>query len=366
MFTSICNTNNTTPQKMKKVFTAFNTLCTLVSFLLLTSPTSAQTKDHFTVLQFNIWQEGTVVENGYEAIVNEIIRLDADFIALSEVRNYNNSLFCDRIVASLKEKGHTFYSFFSYDSGILSRYPISSHEVIFPEKDDKGSVYKAIIDFKGNKVAFYTAHLDYRNCALYLPRGYDGSTWKKLISPITDIPTILADNTASMRDDAIKLFLKDAAKERDQGRIVILGGDFNEPSHLDWTMATKDLYDHQGLVIPWTVTTLLEEEGYQDAYREMFPNPLTHPGFTYPADCPHDSISKLAWSPEADDRDRIDYIFYSPTKGLQLEKAAIVGPKGSVAYGKRIQEKGNDPILPPASIWPTDHKAVLAVFSLVY
>lgn len=169
-----------------------------------------------------------------------------------------------------------------------------------------------------------------------------------------------------MRDDAIKLFLKDAAKERDQGRIVILGGDFNEPSHLDWTMATKDLYDHQGLVIPWTVTTLLEEEGYQDAYREMFPNPLTHPGFTYPADCPHVPISKLAWSPEADDRDRIDYIFYSPTKGLQLEKAAIVGPKGSVAYGKRIQEKGNDPILPPASIWPTDHKAVLAVFSLVY
>lgn len=76
----------------------------MVSFLLLTSPTSAQTKDHFTVLQFNIWQEGTVVENGYEAIVNEIIRLDADFIALSEVRNYNNSLFCDRIVASLKEK----------------------------------------------------------------------------------------------------------------------------------------------------------------------------------------------------------------------------------------------------------------------
>ena len=50
-------------------------------------------KKEFTVLQWNIWQEGTMVPGGYEAIVDEIIRLRPDFVTLSEVRNYNNTNF---------------------------------------------------------------------------------------------------------------------------------------------------------------------------------------------------------------------------------------------------------------------------------
>ena len=42
------------------------------------------------VLQFNIWQEGTVVEGGFQAVVDEIIRTGADLVCLSEVRNYNS------------------------------------------------------------------------------------------------------------------------------------------------------------------------------------------------------------------------------------------------------------------------------------
>ena len=52
-------------------------------------------KTEFTVLQWNIWQEGTMVPGGYDAIVDEIERL------FSEVRNYHGTRFCDRIVASL-------------------------------------------------------------------------------------------------------------------------------------------------------------------------------------------------------------------------------------------------------------------------
>ena len=35
----------------------------------------AQQSNEFTVLQWNIWQEGTQVEGGYDAIVKEIVRL---------------------------------------------------------------------------------------------------------------------------------------------------------------------------------------------------------------------------------------------------------------------------------------------------
>lgn len=71
----------------------------------------SQEQSEFTVLQWNIWQEGTKVTGGYDAIVDEIIRLKPDFVTFSEVRNYNNTRFCDRIVQSLKAKGETYYSF---------------------------------------------------------------------------------------------------------------------------------------------------------------------------------------------------------------------------------------------------------------
>lgn len=102
-----------------------------------------------------------------------------------------------------------------------------------------------------------------------------------------------------------------------------LGGDFNEPSHQDWTEETKDLYDHHGFVIPWTVPVLLDEAGLKDAYREFYPDVLNYPGFTYPSDNPAKPADKITWAPKADERDRIDYIWYYPEKGLKVKDAAI-------------------------------------------
>ena len=76
----------------------------LSMFLWLVLTGCTQEKKEFTVLQWNIWQEGTMVPGGYEAIVDEIIRLRPDFVTLSEVRNYNNTNFTARLTRSLKEK----------------------------------------------------------------------------------------------------------------------------------------------------------------------------------------------------------------------------------------------------------------------
>lgn len=51
-------------------------------------PSTARAEE-FTILQWNIWQEGTMVKGGYDAIVEEIVRLKPDFVTLSEVRNYH-------------------------------------------------------------------------------------------------------------------------------------------------------------------------------------------------------------------------------------------------------------------------------------
>ena len=117
---------------MKKLFL----LLLLFPFLLGCS----QKEKEFTVLQWNIWQEGTVIPGGYDAIVNEIARLRPDFVTLSEVRNYENTNFTARLVQSLKEKGETYYSFYTYDTGLLSRYPITDSLTVFPEKNDHSRI----------------------------------------------------------------------------------------------------------------------------------------------------------------------------------------------------------------------------------
>ncbi|MBI9062013.1 MAG: endonuclease/exonuclease/phosphatase family protein [Marinilabiliaceae bacterium] len=321
-----------------------------------------KTKKQISVLSLNIWQEGTKVDGGYDAIVNEITRLQPDFVTLSEVRNYKNTRFCDRITQSLKEQGLDYYSFYSDDCGLLSRYPISDSLTIFPLINDHGSIYKLKTKVDGVPFAVYTAHLDYLNCAYYLPRGYCGNTWEKLKKPVTDKHEIEKMNVASKRDDAILNFIKDANQEFENGATILLGGDFNEPSFMDWTEQTKDLYDHNGLVYNWTVTALLAENGYIDSYREMYPSAIENPGFTYPSSNMDKPIKELTWAPSSDERERIDFIFYKTPGSLSLKSIKIVGPNTSIKKGEVIIEATKDEFIEPLGVWPTDHKGLFAVF----
>ena len=56
-------------------------------FLLVAAGAGGQNVKKFTVLQWNVWQEGTVVPGGYEDIVNEIARLEPGFVTFREVRH---------------------------------------------------------------------------------------------------------------------------------------------------------------------------------------------------------------------------------------------------------------------------------------
>lgn len=317
----------------------------------------------FKVLQFNIWQEGTSVHGGYEAIINEIARSDADFITLSEVRNYKEDMTA-RMCRDLEAKtGRKYYSFRSDGSGLLSRHAIVHHDAVFPLSNDRGSVHKAVTSIAGRRVALYTAHLDYTHYACYYPRGYSGN-FEKLDGPVTDTAVIRQNNLGSSRDEAIARFLIDAQSEKEKGALIFLGGDFNEPSMLDWVPSMKSLYDHNGVVYEWDQSKTLLGAGYKDAYREACPNPLTHPGITYPSDNKGKSTRQLTWAPEADERERIDFVYYAPCRKLSVVGAWILGPKSSIVYNERMEEKAKDRFVEPLDVWPSDHKAVLVEFKL--
>ena len=162
------------------------------------------------------------------------------------------------------------------------------------------------------------------------------------------------------------MIVEDARKEREHGRIVMIGGDFNEPSHLDWQADTKDIREHRGMVVNWDCSKILIEDGYKDTFREIYPNPVIYPGFTFPTNNIEVDLKKLTWAPEADDRERIDFIYYYPNKAVALKDVRIVGAEGAILYGERIErdKDSQDSFIAPAGTWPSDHKALLATFVL--
>lgn len=342
-------------------------LLLIALFALLPMLCSARTAkkvkktDTFTVLQWNIWQEGTVVDGGYEAILNELERLRPDFVTFSEVRNYKDD-FIARVCRDMAARGITYYGFRSDDTGLLSAHPITSHKTVFPLNDDHGSIYKLESEVCGRKIAVYTSHLDYLNDTYYEVRGINGCNFKEM-EPLTDVDEILRRNALSMRDEAIDSFIAEARRDQERGYITVIGGDFNEPSVQDWTERTKDLYDHHGVVIAWPATAALLKEGFCDSYRTVHPDELTHPGFTFPADNPLVAAEKLTWAPKSDERDRIDYVFFRG-RGVKVTECSLFGPEGNIAYAKRVPLATSEHVITPLGVWPTDHKGVLATFKV--
>ena len=224
---------------------------------------------------------------------------------------------------------------------MLSKYPISDSVTVYPEKGDHGSIYKLKSSVHGRKIAVYTAHLDYLNDTYYEVRGYDGNSWKEIPIP-TSVDEVLRRNALSQRDEEIAAFLAEARKDLDEGYLM---------------------YDHHGLVVPWPQTVALEKAGFTDCFRAIYPNPITHPGITFPADNPLVPVKRLTWTPHGDERDRIDYLFCQG-KGLKVVNCQLFGPSGSIAYGQRVKNYTADRFIEPLGVWPTDHKGVLATFRL--
>ena len=326
---------------------------------------SAQAKNTFTVLQLNLWHQGSKVPNGEQAIVDVLEQVDADVVFLCEIRDFGNQQFMPELVKKLEARGkHYFGETLGMTVGILSKFRPESFTRCCIVPGDEGRTMLRMISIIDNQpIAFYACHLDYMHYECYMPRGYSGTTWKKIDKPVTDEQAVLAANRLAYRDESVAAFLEEARKDIACGREVIIGGDFNEPSCLDWQDSTRHLWDHNGAVIHWDCSRMLLDAGFRDAYREKHPDPVRFPGFTFPAGNRH-ALDRLSWAPDADERDRIDFIYYYPAcSSLKLQKCVLVGPRETVLRG-RIEENGSeDPIWVPACVWPSDHKGNLAIFA---
>jgi endonuclease/exonuclease/phosphatase family metal-dependent hydrolase len=335
--------------------------------LLLVLPMLSCTPENteLKVLQLNVWVNGTNVPEAPQGMVDIIDQTDPDVVLLCELLAASESPLTQQLIEELGKRGKTYYNDGqNVQTGILSKYAMEQTSVLIPTQEQNRPIVKTFLTVNGRTIVVYSAHLDHMNYAPYLPRGYSGTTWKKIDAPVTDPDSILIANRKSLRDEAIRKFIEDAAAEVSKGHIVLVGGDFNEPSHLDWQEDTKNIRDHRGAVVPWEVSVMLQQSGYLDTYRRRHPNAVTHPGFTWPAGNVSAKLKNLYYAEDADERDRIDFIYYHPQPGVELMAANIVGPAASVCCGKIVPDDTSDTIIQPTGVWPSDHKGNLVIFSI--
>lgn len=320
------------------------------------------------VLQLNVWQEGTKVEGGLAKIAAAILAAKADVAAFSEVRNYDDEDWTTKLVAELAVQApdQPFYGkFFGGDVGLVSRFPITDQQVVFDETNvDAGSIVAWTLQVPDAvPLTIASAHLDYQHYALNWVRGYEGggsSGWGERPNDGTLVhetapDVLLSYNRESTRDEAIADFIKFAAS-RAKDQALVLCGDFNEGSDLDWTARAKDQFGHYGAVIPWDNSLALKQAGFHDAYRVVHPDEVLFPGFTWPA--PADGKVTTTWAPKSDERDRIDFVYVHEERAT-AKGAWIVGPQATFIGNKKEPNPGQDEFLADDLGWPSDHKGVL-------
>lgn len=140
----------------------------------------------------------------------------------------------------------------------------------------------------------------------------------------------------------------------------MLTGDFNEPSHLDWTARAatdgRDRWVKNTSDVPlrfpirWRGSRLLADAGLRDAYRTAFPDEVRHPGNTWTPPYPENTPGRRPYGDQV--LDRIDMIYFAGPK-LRVRSAAMIGESREAA---EIAFDGR---------WPSDHRAVLTVFDIV-
>jgi len=122
---------------------------------------------------------------------------------------------------------------------------------------------------------------------------------------------------------------------------VILTGDFNEPSCLDWTEKSR-LANVCPIVVDYPATRRIGNVGMVDSWRATHPNEVTDQGLTWTPLTSRDD--------PADHHDRIDFIFAS-ADSIDILDCEVMGEHANTA----------DIVVTP---WPSDHRSVVATVTI--
>ena len=268
-------------------------------------------EEQLKIMAWNIWGGGRQFgkEVGLQRVIETIKRSQADIVGIIETYG-SGAIIADSL-------GYYYY-LISSNLSILSRYPITETIKAFKPFNFGGVKLQVAAD---KQMIYFNTWLH------YLPDFTSNLREGKM----TDKE--LAKDEENTRLAEIRQILKEIAPYlADAEQIpVVMGGDFNTNSHLDWTKRTSDI--HLGYVVKWPVTLAMENAGFSDTFREVYADPLVTPGYSY-----------WPYSRKIDNeryfKSRIDYIFTRSSR-LHTISAEIVDYH--------------------SVMWPSDHAAAIAV-----
>lgn len=303
---------------------------------LLAAPASAETV--LKVMSFNIWGGGANEGKGVAETVAAIRAAGADVVGVQETRTEPADCTAEHCPATgpsvaaaiASELGWHYYdqsteNIALWANAVISRYPIgpaSAHDLGVP------------LDVDGRTVWLFNIHHDDEPYQPYQVVGIEYGP-----APFVKTEAEAQDWATKTRGPAMDLLAQDMAAAAGAAAIFVTG-DFNEPSGLDWTEAAVAA-GQQPLKVDFPTTRRLTDQGFVDAYRAVYPDPVAKPAFT--------------WTPRYDEAatddhpDRIDFVF-AKAPGLKVLSAAIVGEDGP---------RSDIKVMP----WPSDHRAVVAEVS---
>ena len=290
-----------------------------------------------TLLSMNMWGAGANEQKPIDETVAVIKATGADIIAAQETVPEPDPCTADTCMAEEGKSraaeiaaalGYHYHEFKHntdnhWADAVFSKYPIG-------KETPNGTGVE--IDVDGRKVVVYSMNLD---DAPYQPYQLLNIEYGEF--PFLKTAEEAVKSASETRGAALALLPADIKAEADAEAQFVMG-DFNEPSHWDWT-ANAVAAGHQPMAVEWPFTKAVEAEGFVDTFRTAFPDEVAKPGITW-------TPGTDASDPE-DHLDRIDFIL-ARAKALTVEKAGIVGEKTPEA----------DVVVTP---WPSDHRATMAV-----
>lgn len=245
--------------------------------------------DSLTVMSWNTWgggiREGRFV--GVQRVVEIIRESGADIVSLQESFG-TGPMLADNLGFYLYQR--------SEGLCVLSRFPLGQTYDIYRRRVS-GAVTVELPE--NNKLLFCPVYLSYLpNNGPYIMSGS--------AHPDSIVLREMETRGAEMRYVVWEL---QTLVDREDNVPLILAGDFNSGSHLDWTEENKDI--HYGLAIEYPTTLALQKAGFIDSYRKLHPDVKAFPGHT--------------WSPRFREvlQDRVNFIFYNGSR-LEPSWSAVI------------------------------------------
>jgi endonuclease/exonuclease/phosphatase family metal-dependent hydrolase len=293
---------------------------------LAASPVPLSAAESIRVMSLNLWHGGDAGKQPLSQTTEVIRAAKADLVGLQETGGFEKEKGARRPDNGRKLGEMLGWHYFDQGerTGILSRFPIVTN-----------TPHKLGVTLRlpsGREARMFNVHLMH---APYQP-------YQLLNIPYANAPFIkTADEAVSearkARGGQVERMLSELRPALASGQPVFLTGDFNEPSHQDWTPRAAKA-GKCPLAVGYPATLAVTATGMRDAFRTALPDEVSHPGWTWtPTTKPDDP---------KDRHDRIDFVFIGGPN-VTVNRCEVIGEERQFA----------DIVVQP---YPSDHRAVVA------